>query len=80
MSYMDLPRTHRLIDSTGAVFADGTSEPFDAIIAATGFTTGLGSLIDVSNFLDDRGEPLGTSGVAKRVRPNGCAGVAQRLL
>jgi putative flavoprotein involved in K+ transport len=47
---------------TGAVFADGTSEPFDAIIAATGFTTGLESLIDVSNVLDDRGEPRGTSG------------------
>ena len=47
---------------TGAVFADGTSEPFDAIIAATGFTTGLESLIDVPGVLDDLGEPRGTSG------------------
>ena len=47
---------------TGAVFADGTSEPFDAIIAATGFTTGLESLTDVANVLDERGEPRGTSG------------------
>lgn len=47
---------------TGAVFADGTSEPFDAIIAATGYTTGLESLVDASDVLDERGEPRGTSG------------------
>jgi putative flavoprotein involved in K+ transport len=46
----------------GAVFADGTSEPFDAIIAATGFTTGLESLIDAPGALDDFGEPHGPSG------------------
>jgi len=47
---------------TDAVFADGTSEPFDAIIAATGFTTGLESLIDAPGALDDLGEPRGSSG------------------
>ena len=47
---------------TDAVFADGTSEPFDAIIAATGFTTGLESLVDMPAVLDDRGEPRGASG------------------
>jgi cation diffusion facilitator CzcD-associated flavoprotein CzcO len=41
----------------GPVFADGRSERFDAIIAATGFTTGLESLVDVPGVLDDRGEP-----------------------
>ncbi len=46
----------------GAVFADGTSEPFDAIIAATGFTTGLRSLIDGADVLDDRDEPRSGSG------------------
>jgi cation diffusion facilitator CzcD-associated flavoprotein CzcO len=55
------PALERLTE-TGAVFADGTSEPFDAIIAATGFTTGLESLIDVPDVLDDLGEPRGTSG------------------
>jgi cation diffusion facilitator CzcD-associated flavoprotein CzcO len=55
------PAVERLTP-TGAVFADGTSEPFDAIIAATGFTTGLESLIDVSNALDEHGEPRATSG------------------
>ena len=35
------PAVDRLT-ATGVVFAGGASEPFDAIIAATGFTTGLG--------------------------------------
>lgn len=47
---------------TDAVFADAASEPFDAIIAATGFTAGLESLIDIPGVLDDRGEPRGASG------------------
>jgi putative flavoprotein involved in K+ transport len=55
------PALERLT-STDAVFADGTSEPFDAIIAATGFTTGLESLIDAPGALDDLGEPRGSSG------------------
>jgi putative flavoprotein involved in K+ transport len=46
----------------GAVFSDGAREPFDAIIAATGFVTGLESLVDLPDVLDDLGEPLGTSG------------------
>ncbi len=49
---------------TGAVFADGSSDAFDAIIAATGFTTGLESLVDAPEVLDDHGEPLGRSGDA----------------
>ncbi len=47
---------------TGAVFADGTSDVFDAIIAATGYATGLESLIDAPEVLDDEGEPRGRSG------------------
>jgi putative flavoprotein involved in K+ transport len=47
---------------TGVVFADGTSEPFNAIIAATGFASGLDSLIDLPGVLNDLGEPRGTSG------------------
>ena len=50
------------VTRTGAVFADGTSEPFDAIIAATGFTTGLESLVGFPGVLDDRDEPRGASG------------------
>jgi putative flavoprotein involved in K+ transport len=50
------------VTATGGVFADGTSESFDAIIAATGFATGLESVIDMSDVLDDLGEPIGMSG------------------
>ena len=55
------PALERLTQ-TGAVFTDGTSEPFDAIIAATGFATGLASLIDEPDVLDDLAEPRGISG------------------
>ena len=47
---------------SGAVFADGAREAFDAIIAATGFSTGLQSVLDVPDALDDCGEPHGTAG------------------
>jgi cation diffusion facilitator CzcD-associated flavoprotein CzcO len=45
-----------------AVFADGSSEPFDAIIAATGFSAGLRNLIDGDSVLNQSGEPLAASG------------------
>jgi putative flavoprotein involved in K+ transport len=57
------PALERLT-SSGAVFADGTSEAFDAIIAATGFTTGLETIVDVPGVLDEFGEPRGRSGDA----------------
>jgi hypothetical protein len=60
------PAVERLTP-TGAAFTDGTSEAFDAIIAATGFTTGLESILDVPDglaVLNDLGEPRGTSGEA----------------
>jgi len=38
---------------TGAIFADGTNQAYDAIIAATGFSTGLDSLIAAP----DRAQP-----------------------
>ena len=50
---------------TGAMFADGTGDTYDAIIAATGFETGLDSLIaapDLPALLDDHGEPRGLAG------------------
>jgi cation diffusion facilitator CzcD-associated flavoprotein CzcO len=50
------------LTETGAIFVDGSSEPFDAIVAATGFSTGLESLIDAPGVLDDAGEPIATSG------------------
>ena len=47
---------------TGAVYADGVEEPFDAIVAATGFTTGLSELLDEDSVLDESGEPVAVSG------------------
>ncbi len=38
--------------------ANGRTEPYDAIIAATGFGTGLSSLISVHGVLNQHGEPL----------------------
>src|SRR5205085_6856594 len=45
------------LSETGAIFADSRAESFDAIIAATGFRTGLEQLIDLPGALDSRGEP-----------------------
>jgi cation diffusion facilitator CzcD-associated flavoprotein CzcO len=57
------PQLERLSE-TGAIFADGRAEPFDAVIAATGFRTGLEQLIDLPGALDSRGEPAFPSGRA----------------
>jgi hypothetical protein len=50
------------LTATGAVYSDGVEEPYHAIIAATGFTTGLEDLLEVDGVLDDSGEPLAASG------------------
>lgn len=42
---------------TGARFTDGEEQEFDAIVAATGFTTGLERLLDEPGLLDERGFP-----------------------
>jgi len=52
----------------GAVYADGAEEPFDAVIAATGFGTGLSELLDADGVLDESGEPIGAHG-APTARP-----------
>jgi len=55
------PALQRLT-ATDAIFADGRSEPFDAIIAATGFTSGLDTLVDAPGVLDASAEPANPSG------------------
>ena len=50
------------LTATDAVFDDGRSEPFDAVIAATGFTGGLNDLVDARDVLKSDDEPLGLSG------------------
>jgi putative flavoprotein involved in K+ transport len=46
------------LTKTGVVFADGVEEPFDVVIAATGFTRGLGRLLDVPGALDAHGDAI----------------------
>ena len=41
----------------GAVFSDGSEEDFDAVVAATGFRTGLEELLDLPGVLDGDGLP-----------------------
>ncbi len=55
---------------TQAVYADGRSEPFDAVIAATGFTTGLDSLLETTQALNDLNEPADPAG-----EPTSCPGL-----
>jgi hypothetical protein len=46
----------------GAIFANGTTAPFDAVVAATGFASGLAPLLDADGVLDEAGEPIGPAG------------------
>lgn len=49
-------------DSTDVIYADGTREAIDVVIAATGFRTGLEKILKVSEVLDDIGQPQFRSG------------------
>ena len=51
------------LTSAGAVFQDGSHESFDAIIAATGFSTGLQELLETEDLLNASHEPIDPSGV-----------------
>lgn len=48
----------------GVVFAGGTEEEFDVIVAATGFATALADFLDVPDAVSDRGRPRFRSGRA----------------
>ena len=55
------PGVERLT-ATGVVFADGCEERFDAIIAATGFRTALGDILDLPEAIAADGRPRFRSG------------------
>ncbi len=57
---VDVRRAVLRLTQGGVVFADGLEEPFDAVVAATGFRTGLERLVDAS-LLDERGLPRAAS-------------------
>lgn len=45
--------------ATGATFVDGQSHPYDAVILATGYRTGLGELLgNMPGVLDEHGRPI----------------------
>jgi putative flavoprotein involved in K+ transport len=50
------------LTETGAVFADGTEETYDVIVAATGFDTGLVELLDLPDATGESGLPRWPSG------------------
>jgi len=55
---IDVRKNIESFDRTTVRFADDTSEPFDAIVLATGFTTGLASMFpEQPDVLDDQGRP-----------------------
>jgi len=58
------------LDGRHAVFADGTREQVDVVIAATGYRPGLSSYLDAPGLLDGDGRPRCRSGV-----PSPCAGL-----
>lgn len=51
-----VPGVERL-DATGAVLADGTHAQVDAVVLATGYTTGLDNMVGHLDVLDGRGMP-----------------------
>ncbi|MCI0397251.1 MAG: NAD(P)/FAD-dependent oxidoreductase [Chloroflexi bacterium] len=46
----------------GVVYEDGREEAFDVIVAATGFQTGLATLLEAPGLVDERGYPRFPSG------------------
>jgi putative flavoprotein involved in K+ transport len=48
--------------TTGVVFADGSEENFDAVVAATGFNTGLAQLLEIPDVVLANGRPRFRSG------------------
>jgi putative flavoprotein involved in K+ transport len=58
------------VTPTHAVYVDGRSEPFDAIIAATGFKTGLDELLETTVALNELSEPADPAG-----EPTACPGL-----
>lgn len=57
-------------DSTDVVYADGSKETVNVVVAATGFRTGLEKILMVPGVIDDTGQPRFRSG-----RPTSASGL-----
>jgi cation diffusion facilitator CzcD-associated flavoprotein CzcO len=62
------PAVERLTQE-GVAFADGRAERFDAVVAATGYRSGLPELLDGDGVLDDRGRPRTVDGLRVASHP-----------
>jgi indole-3-pyruvate monooxygenase len=60
------PGIDRFVED-GVVFTDGRQEPFDAVVLATGYRTGLASFLKIGGALDEQGSPRSVT----RALPNG---------
>ncbi len=56
--------------STGVIFQDNRQEPFDSVIFATGFHTGLDELLEPQGLINQNGSPRFASGA-----PTACPGL-----
>lgn len=52
----------RRFTRTGVVFEDGQEQAFDAVVAATGFRSGLNELLEIPGLLDENGLPVAVQG------------------
>ncbi len=48
--------------ATGVQFVDGTQEDYDAVIAGTGYRTGLEKILDIPNVIDEEGNVIAENG------------------
>lgn len=55
------------VDAAQAIFADGSSDAFDAIVAATGYRSGLERWLQEPEAVDDSGRPRFPSGSSGRL-------------
>jgi putative flavoprotein involved in K+ transport len=63
-----LPAVERLT-ADGVVLADGRAEPFDVVIAATGYRSALPDLLELDGVLDEAGRPVTEDGVSFPAHP-----------
>jgi len=59
---IDVRPTLQRFTPRGVVFADGQDEEFEAVVAATGFNTGLARLLEVPGAVKENGRPRFRSG------------------
>jgi len=62
LGHMQVQKHVMYFDKTGVIYADGSRELIDVVVAATGSGTGIDKLLNMANVIDDKGQPLFRSG------------------